>query len=428
MPARTGRPLLACLMIAVGAAMPASAQRSGTVEIVPFGRYAFYPDSLALKSGFGVGAELGLFVTRRLSLEVAGSYGVTSLPDSSSVSATSVTGRLLVHLPLRGQATALFGIGYTKDRYSRALDLDQQGLAGVVGFRFGMGPRLGLRLEGTADYVAPPGGSPDRQWNIGVQVGLSMYAGALGPRDSDHDGVPNSEDRCPDTARGRPVDPTGCAFAQDSDGDGVVDGGDKCPDTPPGQRVDLTGCNADLDGDGVPNTTDRCPETPAGSHVDQFGCPPTPPALDSDHDGVPDARDRCPGSTGAAAVDALGCPLPAGPAPAPRLILHDVTFSTGSATLSPRAQTALRVTAASLLSQPPVHLEVAGYTDDSGARAFNERLSLERALAVRAFLVSAGVPGDRLTARGYGPADPVASNLTAAGRELNRRVELRRLD
>jgi len=429
MPARVGRLFLACLMIAAGATIPASAQRGGTMEIVPFGRYAFYPDSLALKSGFGVGAEVGLFVTRRLSLEVAGSYGVTSLPDSSSVSASSFTGRLLVHLPLRGQATALFGIGYSKDRYSRALDLAQQGLAGLVGFRFGMGPRLGLRLEGTADYIARPGGSPDHQWNMGVQVGLSMYAGALGPRDSDHDGVPNSEDRCPDTAPGRPVDPTGCAFAQDSDGDGVVDGGDKCPGTPPGQRVDITGCNADLDGDGVPNTTDRCPETPAGSHVDQFGCPPPQPALDSDHDGVPDARDRCPGSTAGAPVDALGCPLPpAAPAPPPRLILHGVTFNTGSATLTLAAETLLRVTAASLLAQPAVRLEVAGYTDDSGSRAFNERLSLERAESVRRFLVAEGVPSDHLTARGYGPADPVASNLTAEGRELNRRVELRRLD
>ena len=71
---------------------------------------------------------------------------------------------------------------------------------------------------------------------------------------------------------------------------------------------------------------------------------------------------------------------------------------------------------------------MAGYTDATGSRQVNERLSLRRAEAVRAFLVSAGVPADRLTARGYGPADPVASNATPAGRELNRRVEFRRLD
>jgi peptidoglycan-binding protein ArfA len=70
---------------------------------------------------------------------------------------------------------------------------------------------------------------------------------------------------------------------------------------------------------------------------------------------------------------------------------------------------------------------VAGYTDDTGSDAANERLSEERADAVRAFLISAGVPADRLTARGYGAADPVASNTTPAGRALNRRVVLRRI-
>jgi OOP family OmpA-OmpF porin len=105
-----------------------------------------------------------------------------------------------------------------------------------------------------------------------------------------------------------------------------------------------------------------------------------------------------------------------------------VTFATGSATLTPAAQSSLRTTAASLLSEPAVRFEVAGYTDDTGSRLVNERLSLARAESVRSFLVSLGIPADRLTARGYGPADPVASNATAEGRELNRRVELRPLN
>jgi len=423
------RSLVAGLLLTAAAAVSAHAQRGGTVEIVPLGRYAFYPDSLALKSGFAIGAELGLFVTRRLSLEVAGSYAVTSLPDSASVSVSDLTGRFLVHLPLRGRASVLFGLGYTSNRYSRGLELNQDGPGGLVGFRFGLGDRLGLRLESTADYVAPPGGNSNRVWDIGAQVGISMYAGPLGPRDSDRDRVPNAEDRCPGSAAGLAVDPTGCALPRDSDSDGVLDGGDQCPDTPTGQRVDQTGCNADLDGDGVTNALDRCPATPPGTTTDQFGCPPRQRPTDFDADGVPDERDRCPGTSSGAAVDALGCPLPLPiPAPAPRLILRDVTFATGSATLNATAETALRATAASLLAQPAVRLEVAGYTDDTGSRAVNERLSLARAESVRAFLVTAGVPADRLTARGYGPADPVASNATAQGRELNRRVELRRME
>lgn len=423
------RPLLTLLLLTAIAAAPLAGQRGGTVEIVPVGRYAFYPDSLQLKNGFGVGGELGLFVTRKLSLEAGGSYALTSLPDSTSVSVSRLSGRFLVHLPLRGRSTALFGIGYTSVRYGRALDADQSGPGGLVGLRFGLGPRLGLRLEATADYVAPPGSAADPEWDIGAQIGLSMYAGPLGPRDSDRDGVPNREDRCPDSPAGLPVDPTGCSLPRDSDNDGVLDGGDRCPGTPAGQRVDISGCNADLDGDGVLNTLDRCPGSPPGAEVDPFGCPPPRQPADSDGDGVPDERDRCPGTSAAALVDALGCPQPVQVAPAPlRLVLRDVTFVTGSAKLTIEAETSLRGTAATLLSEPAVRLEVAGYTDATGSRQANERLSLKRAEAVRAFLVSAGVPGDRLTARGYGPADPVATNATAAGRELNRRVELHRLD
>jgi OmpA-OmpF porin, OOP family len=105
-----------------------------------------------------------------------------------------------------------------------------------------------------------------------------------------------------------------------------------------------------------------------------------------------------------------------------------VNFATGSATLNATAEASLRMTAASLLTQPAVRLEVAGYTDDTGSQAVNERLSQARAESVRAFLVSAGVPADQLTARGYGPADPIASNDTPAGRALNRRVELKRVE
>lgn len=416
-------------MLQASWAMPALAQRGGTVEIVPLARYNFYPDSMGVKNGFGIGGELGLFVTRKLSLELEGNYGVTSLPDSTSVSTSALAARLLVHLPLQGRATALFGIGYAQRRYDRGVELVQQGPGGLVGFRLGLGPRLGLRLESTIEYLAESGASSDRMWDVGAQVGLSIYAGPLGARDSDRDGVPNGDDRCAGTPAGLPVDPTGCPLPRDSDGDGVLDGADRCPATPAGQRVDLTGCNADLDGDGVANAQDRCPATPAGAAVDQFGCPPPQAPADSDGDGVPDERDRCPGSLAGAPVDALGCTVPVqAPPPPPRLILQDVNFATGSATLNATAEASLRVTAASLLTQPAVRLEVAGYTDDTGSRAVNERLSQARAESVRTFLVSAGVPADQLTAKGYGPADPIASNDTPAGRALNRRVELRRVD
>jgi outer membrane protein OmpA-like peptidoglycan-associated protein len=68
-------------------------------------------------------------------------------------------------------------------------------------------------------------------------------------------------------------------------------------------------------------------------------------------------------------------------------------------------------------------LEVAGYSDNVGSERANLELSKERAEAVRAFLVKAGVSADALVARGYGNARPVGSNATQSGRFANRRIE-----
>jgi OOP family OmpA-OmpF porin len=60
--------------------------------------------------------------------------------------------------------------------------------------------------------------------------------------------------------------------SNDSDGDGVPDDQDKCPDTPEGVKVDEVGCPLDTDGDGVPDYMDKCPQTPPGATVDEVGC------------------------------------------------------------------------------------------------------------------------------------------------------------
>lgn len=106
--------------------------------------------------------------------------------------------------------------------------------------------------------------------------------------------------------------PRECNPPVDSDGDGVPDDQDKCPGTPSGVAVDANGCPvtqppADSDGDGVNDDVDKCPGTPAGTPVDANGCPVVTPPVDSDGDGVPDDQDRCPGTQPGFTVDANGC-------------------------------------------------------------------------------------------------------------------------
>ncbi|WAS99576.1 OmpA family protein [Nannocystis punicea] len=102
-----------------------------------------------------------------------------------------------------------------------------------------------------------------------------------------------------------------------------------------------------------------------------------------------------------------------------------VLFVSGKATLLPSATSRLTQVAEALAAgDPGSTFVVEGYTDSKGSDAFNERLSEERAQAVRDFLVEHGVAPERIQARGMGESDPVASNKTAEGRANNRRVEI----
>ena len=99
-------------------------------------------------------------------------------------------------------------------------------------------------------------------------------------------------------------------------------------------------------------------------------------------------------------------------------------FATGSATLSPAARAQLRVLATVLAGYPGHIISVEGHTDAVGDAGANQRLSLERASAVRAALIVEGVDPLWSGVRGYGADRPVASNATPAGRAANRRVDI----
>jgi OmpA-OmpF porin, OOP family len=111
-------------------------------------------------------------------------------------------------------------------------------------------------------------------------------------------------------------------------------------------------------------------------------------------------------------------------APKP-VVIGDVNFDLNKATLTPGAEKTLNEMTNMLLKDPETKYEINGYTDNSGAAAYNEGLSMRRAEAVRNYQVSRGVSPSQLVVRGYGESNPVASNATRDGRAMNRRVEIR---
>jgi len=104
--------------------------------------------------------------------------------------------------------------------------------------------------------------------------------------------------------------------------------------------------------------------------------------------------------------------------------MSDVLFNTGSYILQPGAREKLAKISGILLAHPGLTLEIDGYTDSVGSDEFNQTLSEQRAGSVRDFLAQQGVPGTSITAKGFGMAQPVASNDTPEGRQQNRRVEI----
>jgi outer membrane protein OmpA-like peptidoglycan-associated protein len=292
-------------------------------------------------------------------------------------------------------------------------------------------------------------GSPEH----GFQITMG-WAGLQKEKDSDKDGILNMHDRCPMDPEDRDnyQDMDGCPD-RDNDNDGVLDDNDKCPIT----AALCDGCPPeDVDKDGITTAKDRCPEEPEDkdNFEDQDGCPDIDndkdniydksdhcpnqaedtdgfedkdgcPDLDNDGDGILDAEDDCPNEKGQ--KEKMGCPktkeIQKG-----ELILLKVSFQMGSAELTANSFLILDQVVESLLEYPEVKLEIQGHTDNVGDKEKNLRLSQRRAETVSHYLNSKGVAPSRLKAVGYGESVPITDNDTAAGREQNRRVELKRID
>ncbi len=214
-----------------------------------------------------------------------------------------------------------------------------------------------------------------------------------------------------------PEPPPPPAPPADTDKDGVIDSLDKCPDVPGLAKYD--GCPVpDKDNDGINDEQDKCPDQ-AGLARYQ-GCP----IPDSDNDGINDEEDKCADEPGTAANK--GCPEIAKEViERVNYAAQNIYFSTGKATLLSKSFKGLDEVARIMSEESSLKLFIGGHTDNVGADDFNKVLSEKRAAAVKAYLIKKGVDENRITSEGFGETMPVADNKTAAGRQQNRRVELK---
>ena len=226
--------------------------------------------------------------------------------------------------------------------------------------------------------------------------------------DDDGDGIENSKDACPNAAG--LLEFNGCP---DSDGDGIADPNDACPDV--AGLAKFNGC-PDSDGDGIEDGKDACPNAAGPRKFN--GCP------DSDGDGIADPDDKCPNEAGPS--DNSGCPNPTAEAIEKLNELGAVVqFELNKSNLRDDAIELLLSVYEIMAKYGNTNFLIEGHTDSSGPKAFNKKLSLERAENVKSHLVSKGVEGDRLSTAGFGEDNPKESNNTRKGRIANRRVEFK---
>ncbi len=331
-----------------------------------------------------------------------------------------------------GGTTVLSSSGGANQLAIQSGDTDANFYVGA-GAKYAVSDFVHLRLDGR--LLAAPNTQNDKfsaDWELTAGVGITLggHPKETPPpppplvKDTDGDGIPDSEDNCPNEAGTR--ENKGCPD-KDTDGDGIVDRKDKCPDKagPPERQ----GCpDEDADKDGIPDSTDKCPNDPEDKDgfEDADGCPDP----DNDKDGILDKDDKCPNEpeTKNGYQDEDGCPDEV-PAPVKQFsgVVGGINFRRNSADIKASSFPTLKKAVAVFKDYPALRVEISGHTSNEGKREFNMKLSRKRAVSVKEFLVSAGIDEKRIGTVGYGPDKPIADNDTKDGQEKNRRIEFRLL-
>lgn len=151
--------------------------------------------------------------------------------------------------------------------------------------------------------------------------------------------------------------------------------------------------------------------------------PPPPPAPepDTDSDGILDKNDNCPNQAGPASNN--GCPEPA----KINFSTQTILFEFNSAVLKTNSYAVLDEVSRIMKQFPEQQFNLEGHSSAEGTETRNMTLSVDRANAVKSYLGSAGVDGSKLIVKGFGESMPVNANASEAERQVNRRVEIRKL-
>lgn len=317
-----------------------------------------------------------------------------------------------------------FAFGFDLSLYNGSYILPSVPLGGGLQFKLEKGAFLyfqTLLQYGVLKNAVSNSSQNSTKENLNYSIGFSipLKRSAKAPEkvivkkaiviDTDGDGIPDNIDKCP-TIPGF-AKYGGCPIP-DSDGDGVNDEQDSCPHVAGLSRYH--GCPIpDTDGDGINDEQDSCPKVPGLAKY--HGCP----IPDSDGDGINDEEDKCPHEVGT--IENHGCPEIQTKI---NELAKSIYFNPGSAVIATKAYPVINQVLDLMIKYTGFNLEIEGHTDNTGSPIANQKISQRRADAIKNYFINKGIPESRLYAIGYGLEKPIASNKTATGRALNRRVEL----
>lgn len=164
-------PVLA-VAAALAAALPAAAQKQGSIEIGGFGGYANYDNSLPLGTTAAFGGRVGVHVLPVLSLEVD-----VARASKNGTDHTPVHVYVVYNVPPVSRAEIIVGGGYVRNSYSGTYDADDSGISGFVGVRHRVSDMLAVRADGRSDFIPNPENKSHQSTfngNWGIQVGVSV--------------------------------------------------------------------------------------------------------------------------------------------------------------------------------------------------------------------------------------------------------------